>query len=297
MLKYLFLGSIVSATASAVLVSSTANAVTFVGYDANPSTSSNPPPLAFDPNSNSQLAFNNFSSNLNGATVTTESFETTATPVGALIDNLSSIVSGTTAKFSYKKSDGSSASSTTSPTTQVQQAGSDGLTNAGTYPTDGSRGISINSTNKFSISFADTITGQPTLLAAFGYFGTDLGDLNNALTMQFFNGSTLLNPNELPIAVPTTSKNSSKFFFGYIADNSTQYFDRVVFLNSSTNDAIGIDQIKVGTPAQVTTAVPEPSSLLGTLLFGGSVMLVKRRSRRIKLLVQSPIDRGEITVK
>jgi hypothetical protein len=287
MLKYLFLSSIVSATASVVLLSNSANAATFSGYDLN-NTPSLPLTAATSPNS--QAAFANFSSNLNGGTVITESFENI--PTTTFINGLSTSISGTTATFSYtKKIDGSSANGGTS--TQVQLAGANGnpagFTNAGTYPTDGFQGISINSSNNFSISFNNP-------LAAFGYFGTDLGDSSNTLTMQFFNGASLVNSTSVP--VNTGSANSSEFFFGFISDNPTQYFDRVAFVSSisTTGDAIGIDQIKVGTPAQVT-AVPEPSSLLGTLLFGGSVMLVKRRSRRAKLLVQSPIDRGGITLE
>jgi hypothetical protein len=42
-------------------------------------------------------------------------------------------------------------------------------------------GISIDSANNFSISFSNS-------LAAFGYFGPDLGDGGNILTMKFSNG-------------------------------------------------------------------------------------------------------------
>jgi hypothetical protein len=287
MLKYLSLSSIVSAVAAAVLLSDTANAVTFNGFDQNNGVGNPPPRLTTATSPNSQAAFANFSSNLNGATVTTESFENI--PTTTFIDGLSTSISGTTATFSYtKKSDGSSANG--GATTQIQQADASGNTNSGTYPTDGVRGISINSSNNFSISFSNP-------LGAFGYFGTDLGDNSNILTMKFFNGATEVNSTLIP--VNANSFNSSEFFFGFISDNPTQYFDRVAFVSSisSNGDAIGIDQIKVGTPAQVTTAVPEPSSLLGTLLVGGSVMLVKRRSRRTKLLLQSPVDNGEITVE
>jgi hypothetical protein len=258
-----------------VLLSDNAHAVTFNGYDPNNGVGSPPPRLTTATSPNSQAAFANFSSNLNGATVTTESFETAATPVGTFIDGLSTSISGTNATFSYtKKSDGSSANG--GSTTQVQLADSAGNTNSGTYPTDGVRGISINSANNFSISFSNP-------LAAFGYFGTDLGDNSNTLTMKFFNGSTEVNSTLIP--VNSNSFNSSEFFFGFIADNPTQYFNRVAFVSSisTTGDAIGIDQIKIGTPGQVTTAVPEPSSLLGTLIFGGSVMLIRRRFTRSTL--------------
>jgi hypothetical protein len=98
-------GSTVGATASAVFFAGAASAATFSGYDNN--TSSPLAPLTTATSPNSQAAFANFSSNLNGATVTTESFETNATPLSTGIDGLSTSISGTTATFSYtKKSDG-----------------------------------------------------------------------------------------------------------------------------------------------------------------------------------------------
>jgi hypothetical protein len=282
MIKHSSLTLTIGITAAALFLNNgTANAISFIGYDANTSTLPTPLPLPFDPNSNSQIAFNNFSANLSSATVTTESFETT--PVGTLIDNLSTVISGINVKFSYKKIDGTSASSATSPSTQVQQADSIGLTNSGTYPTNGLRGISINSTNNFSISFTDT-AGNPSLIAAFGYFGTDLGDFKNGLTMQFFNGTTLVNPLEQAIALPNTSSNSSEFFYGFIADSSAQEFDRVAFVNSKSNDAIGIDQIKIATPAQrLSTQAPEPATIIGTLIGAGYIRRIKRRQQLDKL--------------
>jgi hypothetical protein len=275
MMKYISLASIVSMTASAVLLSGAANAVTFSGYDTNPTNNTR---LSYDPNSNSQIKFNDFSANLNGIGVTTESFEDTTNPnttiVGNSISGLVRSISGTTATFSYttKATLGNpSVPVTGGSTTQVQKKTS-GVTANGTYPTDGDNFISINSANNFSISFSNT-------LAAFGYFGSDLGDSGNVLTMQFFNGSNPVAVSSQTVDAGTGSANSSKFFFGFIADDSAQYFDRVVFSSNSAGDAIGIDQIKIGTSAQLTTAVPEPSSMLGILLFGGSVVMLKRRQK------------------
>ncbi len=182
-------------------------------------------------------------------------------------------ISGTVASFAYTvKATGASA--TGGATTQVQQANpTTGFTNAGTYPTDGVRGISINSANNLSISFSNA-------LAAFGYFGTDLGDAGNTLTMNFYNGATLLS--STPVTTGTGSANSSEFFFGFIADTPAQEFNRVDFISSLSTggDAIGIDQIKIATPAQ--KKVPEPSAILGTLLFGGCVVALKRRHQQAR---------------
>jgi hypothetical protein len=272
-MKYLAFSSLISLTAVALL-SGSARAATFSGYDTNPTNNTR---LLFDPNSNSQAAFNSFSTQLNGIGITTDSFEDTTNPtttvVGNAIDGLVRVISGTTATFSLKTKADPLVSAPSGTSTQVQKKQTGVLAN-GTYPTDGNNFISVNTTYNFSIAFSAPV-------AAFGYFGTDLGDNSNVLTMQFYNNGTLI-PNNPTNAVDagTGSANSSKFFYGFIADNSTQYFDKVVFSNSASNDAIGIDQITIGTPTQVTTSVPEPSSLLGTMLFGGSVILIKRRARR-----------------
>lgn len=264
-MKYTYLSSLLIATTSVVFVTNTANAATFTGYDENTGTT----PLTSLTSPNSQAAFNNFSAQLNGVGITTESFETT--PVGTAINGLVKTISGTNATFSYiDKGTGLPVSTTT--TTSVQQAAGNGFTNAGTYPTDGVRGISINSANTLSINFSNP-------LAAFGYFGTDLGDGGNVLTMNFFNGANQVN--STPIVTGANSANSSEYFFGFIANNSAQYFDKVVFSSSINGggDAIGIDQIKIGTPAQLAATIPEPAHLLGTIVFGGSVVILKRKQK------------------
>ncbi|MEO1187089.1 MAG: hypothetical protein AAFX46_21505, partial [Cyanobacteria bacterium J06636_27] len=63
-----------------------------------------------------------------------------------------------TATLSYtRKSDGTAIDSGTE-STSVQSANSNGVTNSGTYPTDGSQGISINSQNNFTIKLSQDIS-------------------------------------------------------------------------------------------------------------------------------------------
>ncbi len=294
MLEKKNIGSIFGVTVAAVLSSSNANAITFSGYDNNPNPPTTTPPFAGIPLKTdttapfSKAAFGNFSNNLNGATVITESFETFVTPSNTPIDGLITSISGTTATFSYTKKSDNSSATTSNASTRVQTADADGFTNSGTYPTQGGRSISINSANNFSISFSQK-------LAAFSYFGTDLGDGGNTLTMKFFNVApvpsdpltiveTLVSSTLIPIN--SGSANSSEFFFGFIADNSTQEFNKVAFVSSisSNGDAIGIDQIKIGTPAQIipSTAVPEPATILSTMIFGGAAVAMKRKQQRSK---------------
>ncbi len=269
-MKYRSLGSIASATTAIVLMSNAANAVTFSGYDTNPINN-----IRLLNPVNSTTAFNDFSVNLDSATVTTESFETTATPTGTFIDGLTTQISGITANFSYKKDNGNSANAGAS--TQVQQTNTVlGVLPNGAYPTENLRLISINSSNNLSINFSSSI-------AAFGYFGTDLGDNGNILTMQFFNANNTLVSSQ--VIGNTGSANSSEFFFGFIVDSPSDEFNRVVFSNSIGGDAIGIDQIKIATPTQVKTKIPEPASIWGTLLCGGCLVAIKRRSKRARSIL------------
>jgi hypothetical protein len=282
MSKKISICSIFGTTVAAVLSIGNATAATFSGYDINPNPPTTNPPFAGIPlntanTPSSQAAFVDFSKKLNGATVTTESFETSATPVNTPIDGLSTSISGTTATFLYTKKSDNNTATTTGASTRVQTVDADGFTNSGTYPTQGVRGISINSANNFSISFSQK-------LAAFSYFGTDLGDNSNTLTMEFYNGTALILSNQIPFN--SGSADSSEFFFGFIADNPTQEFNKVAFVSSisSNGDAIGIDQIKIATPAQIvpSPAVPEPATILGTLIFGGAAVARKRKQQLSK---------------
>jgi hypothetical protein len=283
-MKITHLGALLTTTVTLVSVANSANAVSFTGYDQNfkpPISAGNPPPpLAANTTEspNSLAAYAQFIADTNVGSVTTEGFESysTSTP----INGLAPTISGTNTTFSYtRKSTG------TALTTTVSQGDATynlfgGVNGNGTYPTDGTKGLSINSANRLSITFASPIR-------ALGFFGTDLGDNNNVLTMVFtLNG----NPVE-SVVVPTFpgGQNSSKFFFGYVGDTATTLFDKVEFLSSLNNttpsDAIGIDQLRIATSAQVTgttpyvdpTSVPEPSSILGTLLVGGSLVALKRK--------------------
>jgi hypothetical protein len=269
-MKYKSLAVISSTIMSTVLINGAANAVTFNGYDLN--TSSIPLTKVTAPNS--EAAFNAFSDRLADPAVTTESFE----GVSGAINGLSRTISNTIATFSYTQKTPTDPNNPGVPgtaTTSVQKANGAGFTNAGTYPTDGLYGISINSENNFSISFSNS-------LAAFGYFGTDLGDGGNILTMKFFNGTTLVNSTAIP--TNTGSANSSEFFFGFIANSPAEEFNRVEFVSSinSGGDAIGIDQIKIATSTQLNTKIPEPASIWGTVICGGCLVTIKRRLKRVK---------------
>ncbi len=229
----------------------------YTGYDENPL---NETVLPIASRVNSTAAFNQYLSNLTG--VTTESFETTA--VGTPINDLAPMLSGVTSDFIYTTDAAGTISAGATNVVSVQKANSaqqvnPGMTNSGTFPTDGKQGISINSTNFFKIKFGSS-------LAAFSFWGTDLGDRSNKLTVVLRNLG--LEVGRQPIDyLGANAGNSSVFFFGAIAQNVAEQFDEVQLLSSITgSDAIGIDQLTVGTAAQVTessTPVPTPALLPG----------------------------------
>jgi hypothetical protein len=235
----------------------------YTGYDANPAGSG---VLPLASRTNSIAAFNSYKANLGGNGVTTESYETVpkTTPVDGLVQQLS----GVTATYSYtKKSDGSAS------TAVVQKADSAGLTNAGTFPTDGIQGVSINSANNFKIKFASP-------LAAFSFWGTDLGDSKNTLTVILRKAGVNVQ-SKLIDYLDASAGQSSVFFFGGIAQNAAEQFDEVELLSSisSDGDAIGIDQLTVGTPDQVTATskpVPTPALLPGLVALAAGA---RRRSK------------------
>ena len=261
----------------------------FSGYDENPTARAVLTPIY---RVNSLTASQAFDQAVNNGTVTTESFEDQSTRQA--IDGLSLNISGVQATFSYlKKSDGTSAT-TSGASTKVQKADANGLTNAGTFPTNGEKGISINSSNHFGLNFSQS-------LAAFSFWGTDLGDSSNRLTVEFYQDNNLVK-SQLIDYLGANAGSSSVFFFGGLAETTAEQFNRIQLISSigSTGDAIGLDQLTIATPEQVlgaassaaasnsivtssaatssaaTTAVPTPALLPGLLGFALSVMRKRR---------------------
>ncbi len=246
----------------------------FDAYDGNPDPAEFPV-LPTEQRTNTNETAATFSLLLAAGVVTTEGFENF--PTSQAIDGLSIPISGVGTTLSYKNSDGTSA--TGGASTKVQKADGNGLTNSGTFPTEGDRGISINSTKRFEVLLDEAI-------AAFSFWGTDLGDRGNTLTIELYRDTTLLATQPIDY-LGENSGDSSVFFFGSIAEDPTEYFNRVVFNNSKktgNSDAIGLDQFTIAMPSQVVglgdlgadpTAVPTPALLPGLLGFG--LRIWKRR--------------------
>ncbi len=151
-----------------------------------------------------------------------------------------------------------------------------GAGGVGRYPISGDNfwEIRAGSSGDFSIDF-------DTPVAAFGFYGIDIGDFGGQLTLALANGlSTIIN-------VPATSggagnnTDGSVLYFGLIGNTAADQFNSVTFNSTSTfADDFGFDDLTVGTLSQLQT-VPEPSSIallgIGLLGFAG----IKKKSQRV----------------
>lgn len=249
--------SVVALTASTFVPISTAKAqcaATANGYqcwgiDVNGSAGSRAT------NVNALAARNAFFSNLIGVgTETFESFGAGAAPPLAI-------------NF------GAAGTATINGTGQVTAQGP-GTNGFGRYPISGTKFYAANSGTSQTVSDFRLDFSAP--VAAFGFYGIDLGDFNSNISLRFTLAGGGTFDWTLPYTVPAPDGNIQ---YAGIIDNRT--FTSVEFLataGTSTGDFFAFDDFSIGALEQV---VPEPSSLalllVGVTGLGG---VVARRRRR-----------------
>lgn len=229
------------ALAAGLLAASSANAyLVFTGIDNNGGSGQVAP-------TNSSASENAFKSNLVG--VGTEDFETRS---GSAPLALNFGVAGT---------------ATLNGAGVVRTA-----PNAGRYSVPGGSRyweVSAGGGNPFQVDFSNS-------LAAFGFYGIDLGDFGGTLTLELSKGGSVVGSQVVTMA-PEDLANGSILYFGLIASNAAEEFDRIRFLSTTgTGDVFGFDSFTIGTKEQVRQ-LPEPASLA---LVAGSLLglgLVRRR--------------------
>ena len=148
----------------------------------------------------------------------------------------------------------------------------------------------ISGTKSYSFDFYeqpgfDNVASSRTLtinfaapVAAFGFYGTDFGDDNGIFNLEVRNGATSLGTVAVGNTQGSGSQDGAALYFGLIAQNAGEQFTSLTFRSSSQVEVIGIDNLSVATLAQVrATAVPEPFTIIGTLIGGTAAFRLKKK--------------------
>lgn len=148
-----------------------------------------------------------------------------------------------------------------------------GTNGTGRYGVSGSKFWDASS--QFAIDFSNPV-------AAFGFYGIDIGDFNGQVTLNLLNTLTGFNQT-LTIANTIGGQGGAVLFYGLIAD-SGQSFNRVVFGNTSGGaDAFGFDNMTIGGEQQVlppNEPVPEPATILGSTMALGALAAARRKRQQ-----------------
>ena len=150
---------------------------------------------------------------------------------------------------------------------------------SGRFATSGSSFVQTDSGGDFTIQFSAPIS-------AFGFYGTDVGDFGNKLTLELANGTTTV------LEVGNTggsqaSTNGALLFFGFI-DKEDSY-TKITFHNDpGTEDVFGFDDMTIGDFEQIGTiiapdtgmpAIPVPATLPMLMLAIGALSLSASRRK------------------
>lgn len=138
-----------------------------------------------------------------------------------------------------------------------------GTNGFGRYPTSGNQYWEVS--GSFSINFSNPV-------AAFGFYGIDIGDFGGNVTLKTENGQTV------NYVIPHTINGSGGgvLFFGVIDTNNP--FVNATFGNTAAGiDVFGFDDMTIGSVQQVRP-VPVPATIL--LMGSGLLSLGLRRMRR-----------------
>ncbi|NEO85020.1 MAG: PEP-CTERM sorting domain-containing protein [Spirulina sp. SIO3F2] len=138
----------------------------------------------------------------------------------------------------------------------VVRSNSQQNTNFGRYAVSGSKFWQADASgHDFGVGFSQSV-------AAFGFYGVDIGDFGGVLNLTL----TLAQGGTRQMLVPNTPgwqgyTNGSILYFGVIAENASEVFNSVSFnLNAPGEvDIFAFDNMTIGSLAQVKGAIPPPT--------------------------------------
>lgn len=143
-----------------------------------------------------------------------------------------------------------------------------GTNGFGRYPISGDN--YWEASGAFSIAFSNPI-------AAFGFYGVDIGDFNGQVTLLLSNGLSTL----LTVPNSTSISGGSVLYYGFIETDPNALVTGITFGNTASGtDFFAFDDMTIGSLEQVNPVVPEPSTflLLGAGLAG--LGYLRRRSTK-----------------
>ncbi|MBL0296203.1 MAG: PEP-CTERM sorting domain-containing protein [Betaproteobacteria bacterium] len=160
----------------------------------------------------------------------------------------------------------------------AQRCGVNNDSSVGRYNTTGATTAAANpgrwwdADGGFTLSFTDAIT-------AFGFYGTDFGDLQGVLSIDLFREGTDSAVETVPVNHTATSASSkSLVFWGFedaIGYRTIRFNIRQVGTDPGRFDVFGFDDMVIGRRA--TSSVPEPATLALTAISLGALVASRRR--------------------
>jgi hypothetical protein len=255
----------------------------YFGEDINADGGANPIP-------NSLLAATNFLSSNNLSSYTTQNFDSVTLAPPSANPATRALTPGT----ALTTSDFPEASSITTTSTEVPQMGTifnfstKGVrfNDTATTPTENGR-FAISGSQYYDVGNGTfTITfGNP--MAALGFYATDIEDSTGIILTFDNNPAKTLT---IPRSTGAGNIDKSALYYGFVAANSSEVFNSVTFGRSiiDSNDKFGLDDLSFATPAQVrnfgavATSVPEPMTIVGTLLGGSAILRLRKKFTTIR---------------
>ncbi len=150
----------------------------------------------------------------------------------------------------------------------------------GRYPSEGNNYLEVGAVNAdnedFTLSFFENDFTTPKGQQAFGFYGTDIGDVGNELEIELLDGAMMMIPVDT-IPDGGSAFNASIIFWGIILDDGVAPIVSVRFVNSGGGtDIFGFDEFIIATPEQ--TMIPLPTTVgLGAAGLLGIAAIRRRR--------------------